>query len=142
MRIKIKSRYQVDYQTAGAACVDLVASLDESIIILPGEVKLIPTGLYLEIPINIRAEVLSRSGLAHARQLIVLNAPGIIDSDYRGEVKVLLMNLGILGTLISPRQRIAQLGFTEIIRPTFERVEELSKTERGDGGFGSTDNEK
>lgn len=140
MEIKATFRYKPEYRTKGAACIDLVAVLEDmkELPISPGERLLIKTGLYLELPNNVRGEVLSRSGLAHAAGVIVLNAPGIIDPDYRGEIQVILINLGSKPYTIKHRQRIAQLGFTEIVRPKLVKVGKLSITQRLFGGFGST----
>jgi dUTP pyrophosphatase len=123
------------YQTPGSAGIDLCA--DYTIDIPPGVIARMRTGLYLEIPEGYEAQVRSRSGLAY-EGIVVANSPGTIDSDYRGEVCVLLHNLGSYEYTISAGDRIAQLVFAPVIQVELEEVSELSDTERGTGGFGST----
>jgi dUTP pyrophosphatase len=106
--------------------------------IIPGESKLIPTGIKLEMPPNIEAQIRPRSGLAIKNHIIIPNSPGTIDPDYRGEIKVCLMNLGRKLFHVERGDRIAQLVFNEIHRPEIKFVHELSETIRGEGGFGST----
>lgn len=127
-----------DYATPRAAGADLKAHIPGYISVAPGERVLIPTGLRMEIPPGWEAQVRPRSGLALKTGITVLNSPGTIDSDYRGELKVVLINLGSEKAGISPGERIAQLVIAPAARAVFERREELSPTDRGSGGFGST----
>ena len=127
-----------DYATPRAAGADLKAHIPGDISVAPGERVLIPTGLRMEIPPGWEAQVRPRSGLALKTGITVLNSPGTIDSDYRGELKVVLINLGSEKAGISPGERIAQLVIAPAARAVFERREELSPTDRGSGGFGST----
>ena len=126
------------YQSRGAAGADVSASLPSPLTIAPGERALVPTGLFLEIPEGYEVQVRPRSGLAARHGITVLNAPGTIDSDYRGEVKVLLVNLGQESFTIAPGDRIAQLVAAKVERATFTETQALGVTERSDGGFGST----
>jgi dUTP pyrophosphatase len=127
------------YQSAGAAGADLCAALaaDEKIILEPGARHLVPTGLVVQLPDGFEAQVRPRSGIALHRGVTVLNSPGTIDSDYRGEVSVLLINLGDEPFEIVRGARIAQLIVAPVTRANFE-VTELSQTARGAGGYGST----
>ena len=127
-----------DYATPRAAGADLKAHIPRDISVAPGERVLIPTGLRIEIPPGWEAQVRPRSGLALKTGITVLNSPGTIDSDYRGELKVVLINLGSEKAGISPGERIARLVIAPAARAVFERREELSLTDRGSGGFGST----
>ena len=127
-----------DYATPRAAGADLKAHIPRDISVAPGERVLIPTGLRMEIPPGWEAQVRPRSGSALKTGITVLNSPGTIDSDYRGELKVILINLGSETAVISPGERIAQLVIAPAARAVFERREELSLTDRGSGGFGST----
>lgn len=124
------------YQTVSSAGCDLHAA--EEVVIKPGKRALVATGLKIELPCGITACVCPRSGLAIKHGITVLNAPGIIDSDYRGEIKVILFNAGEEDFFIKKGDRIAQLIFTSIIQAIFQRSDELSETDRGEGGFGST----
>ena len=124
--------------TPGAAGSDVVAAVQEAIKIQPGARALIPTGLALEIPIGFEVQVRPRSGLAYKHGVTVLNAPGTVDSDYRGELGVLLINHGDVPFLVSRGERIAQLVVAEVVQASFEQVDELSATQRGTGGFGHT----
>jgi len=124
------------YQTQGSAGCDLKSTEDK--VIYPGERALIGTGLRLEIPFGIAAQVCPRSGLAVKYGITVLNAPGIIDNDYRGEIKVVLHNTGKEEFIIKKGDRIAQLLFFPIIQAIFQSAAEVSETQRGEGGFGST----
>ena len=126
------------YETAQSAGMDLRAALDEDLVLGPGERGLVPTGLYLEIPPGYEAQVRPRSGLALKRGLTVLNAPGTIDADYRGEVGVILVNLSLEEERIEPGDRIAQLLFAPVLQGELIEVATLEETERGSGGFGST----
>ena len=127
-----------DYASARAAGADLKAHIPGDIAVAPGERVLIPTGLRMAIPPGWEAQVRPRSGLALKTGITVLNSPGTIDSDYRGELKVVLINLGSETAGISPGQRLAQLVIAPAARAVFQRCRELSLTERGSGGFGST----
>lgn len=126
------------YQTAGAAGADLCAFLDGAITLAPGSRALIPTGLRLQLPQGFEAQVRSRSGLAARYGVACLNAPGTIDSDYRGEIKVILINHGSEDFVIGPGDRIAQLVVAPVCRARFELVPGLDASSRGEGGFGST----
>lgn len=130
------------YMTAGAAGLDLSAAIDDSIEIGPGDRVAVATGLALAIPHGFEGQVRPRSGLALRRGLTVANAPGTIDSDYRGEVMVLLVNLSREPVTIEPGDRIAQLVIAAVVQAEIAVVETLSETERGAGGFGSTGVEK
>ncbi len=131
------------YQSSGAAGLDLVAALapDAREILRPGERRLVPTGLVLEIPPGFEAQVRPRSGLALKHGVTVLNTPGTIDSDYRGEVGVILINLGPEPFAIGRGDRIAQMVVAPAIQARLVTVEALSETGRGAGGFGSTGRE-
>jgi dUTP pyrophosphatase len=126
------------YASAGAAGADLNASLPEDLSIAPGARVKVPTGLVFEIPPGWEAQVRPRSGLAFKHGVTVLNAPGTIDSDYRGELEVLLVNLGEEPFVIHDGDRIAQLVFSPASRAEFLETQAPSETERGAGGFGST----
>ena len=126
------------YETAHSAGLDLRAALSEAVVLAPGERGLIPTGLFLEIPLGYEAQVRPRSGLALKRGLTLLNAPGTIDADYRGEVGVIAINLSAQEQRIAPGDRIAQLIFAPVTRGEWVEVETLAETKRGSGGFGST----
>ncbi len=126
------------YATAHAAGADLVAALEEPVVLAPGERVAVPTGLVLEIPTGWEGQVRPRSGLALLHGLTVANAPGTIDADYRGEVKVLLVNLGNEPVTIARGERIAQLVIAPVARAGFLEAESLEATGRGPGGFGST----
>ncbi|HLV64997.1 MAG TPA: dUTP diphosphatase [Polyangiaceae bacterium] len=127
-----------EYRTAGAAGLDLEAALEEPMMLAPGERRLVPTGLVLEIPEGYEGQVRPRSGLALRHGISMVNAPGTIDADYRGEVGVLLVNLGQEPFRIEPRARIAQLVIAPVARARLVEASELGATERGDGGYGST----
>lgn len=126
------------YATQGAAGMDVVAALDQPLMLAPGARAAVPTGLAMAIPHGFEVQVRPRSGLALKHGLTVANAPGTIDSDYRGEVKVLLINLGTEPVLIERGQRIAQLVAAPVTRAAIVVVESLDATARGEGGFGST----
>ncbi len=126
------------YKSLLAAGLDVCANLKEAITISPLERILIPTGLFIEIPKGFEAQVRPRSGLALQQGLSVLNSPGTIDADYRGEVKILLVNLSNEPAIINPGDRIAQLIFASHERINWQEVSELSVTERGEGGYGHT----
>jgi dUTP pyrophosphatase len=127
-----------EYQSEHAAGMDLVAAIDREVEIAPGEVVAVPTGLRLEIPVGYEGQVRPRSGLAAKHAIGVPNAPGTIDADYRGEVKVLLVNLGRSPYRVQRGDRIAQLVIAPVVRAAIEVVASLTTTARGDGGFGHT----
>ena len=124
--------------SAGAAGFDLHAAVRDPVTIAPGARTLIPTGLALAIPCGFEAQVRPRSGLAIRHGITLLNSPGTIDSDYRGEVHVILANLGSHEFVVTRGARIAQMVISELARVTIVEVQALTATERGDGGFGST----
>ena len=126
------------YKTDGSSGMDLMAFLDKPISILPQQSKLIPTGLFIAIPENTEVQIRPRSGLAVRNNISVLNTPGTIDSDYRGELKVILYNHGNQKFVVKNEDRIAQMVLMPIIKASFEEVENLPETIRGEGGFGST----
>jgi len=126
------------YETADSAGMDLRAHLDQAIILEPGERTLIPSGLHLEIPPGYEGQVRPRSGLALKQGLTLVNAPGTIDADYRGDVGVILINLSKEDQRIEPGDRIAQLIFTPVTRVVLVEADELGNSARGAGGFGST----
>lgn len=126
------------YETIGAAGMDIRANLSEAISLKPLERKLIKTGLFLEIPVGFEAQVRPRSGLALKNGITVLNTPGTIDADYRGEVGVILVNLSSEEFTINPGDRIAQIVFAAVTQAKLEVTTVLSETNRGEGGFGST----
>jgi dUTP pyrophosphatase len=126
------------YASSGAAGADLRAAVDADLEIEPGGRMAVPTGLVMEIPRGWEGQVRPRSGLAIRHGLTVVNAPGTIDSDYRGEVKVLLVNLGDDAVTIHRGDRVAQLVLAPVVRAEFVEVGELEATDRGTGGFGST----
>ncbi|MGY8916279.1 MAG: dUTP diphosphatase [Flavobacteriales bacterium] len=126
------------YETLASAGMDLRASITESITLQPLERTIVPTGLFIELPIGCEAQVRPRSGLAAKKGVTVLNAPGTVDADYRGEIGVILVNLSNVPFTIENGERIAQLVIAKHERAEWTEVEELSQTERGEGGFGST----
>ncbi len=130
------------YQTAGSAGCDLCAAVSETLILKPGARDKIPTGIALELPEGFEAQIRPRSGLAAKDGVTVLNAPGTIDCDYRGEILVLLINHGDKPFEIARGARIAQLVVAPVVRATFTETALLSETARGDGGFGSTESIK
>ena len=139
LQIVNKSKNEMPaYATAGAAGFDLRANIEESITLKNGERKLVPTGLFMAIPVGYEGQVRPRSGLAFKQGLTVLNTPGTIDSDYRGEVGVILINLSGDEQVINSGDRIAQMVFAKHETAIIESVESLDSTERGEGGFGST----
>ena len=141
MTIKIinKSQNQLpNYETIASAGMDLRANIQESITIKSLERTMIPTGLFIELPIGYEAQVRPRSGLAAKNGITCLNSPGTVDADYRGEIKVILVNLSHDDFTINNGDRIAQMVIAKHERAEFIEVEELSETARGQGGFGST----
>lgn len=127
-----------EYATSGAAGMDLRAYLETPVTLHPLERKLIPTGLFMEIPVGYEVQIRPRSGLAFKHGITVLNSPGTIDSDYRGEVGVLLINLSQEPFVIENGERIAQMVVAAHGQVQWEPADELSGTQRGEGGFGST----
>ena len=141
MRVKIinKSDNQLPaYETVSSAGMDLRAFIDSDIVLKPFERKLIPTGLYIELPDGYEAQIRPRSGLAIKSGITVLNSPGTIDADYRGEIKVILINLSDSDFTIKSGERICQMVIAKHEKAEFIEVEEISETERGAGGFGHT----
>lgn len=126
------------YETEHSAGMDLRAFLNETILLAPMQRQLIPTGLFIELPIGYEAQIRPRSGLALKHGITVLNSPGTIDADYRGEIKVLLINLGNETFEIKKGERIAQMVISQHTTAEFVLVETLSETNRGQGGYGST----
>jgi len=139
--VKILNKSSFDnptYATEHSSGVDLKAFIDEPINLKPLERKLIPTGLFIELPVGIEAQIRPRSGMALKKGLSILNTPGTIDSDYRGEIGVIVVNLSNDIVTIEPGERICQMVFTRYEKVSFENVNKISETDRGAGGFGST----
>ena len=128
------------YETEGSSGMDLAAHVKEPVEIKPGTTAIIPTGLAVSTPKNFEIQIRPRSGLAAKNQISVLNTPGTIDADYRGEIKVILINLGTKSYLIENGARIAQMVLCPIVKAKLKEVKILEKTKRGSGGFGSTGN--
>ena len=126
------------YETEGSSGLDLAANTDKQIKILPGKSEVIPTGLAVAIPKNFEIQIRPRSGLAAKSQISVLNTPGTIDADYRGELKVILINLSDKVFVVEKGLRIAQMVLCPVVKATLKEVTKLENTERGSGGFGST----
>ena len=126
------------YETSGSSGMDLAANIDANINIDPGKTAIIPTGLALSIPKGFEVQIRPRSGLAAKQKISVLNTPGTIDADYRGEIKVILINLGPKPFKVEKGLRIAQMVVCPIVQAQLKEVDDLSETERGKGGFGST----
>lgn len=127
-----------EYATGGAAGMDVRANIDQPLVLQPLHRALVPTGLFVSIPVGYECQVRPRSGLAAKYGVTVANAPGTVDSDYRGEIKVILVNLSDAPFVINDGERIAQLVFARHERVDWEPVDSLDDTERGDGGFGHT----
>jgi dUTP pyrophosphatase len=141
MKVKIvnKSAHPLPaYATPGSSGLDLRANIDQPIMLQPLERFLVPTGLYIALPIGYEAQVRPRSGLALKQGITCLNSPGTVDADYRGELKVLLINLSGEAQTIQNGDRIAQMVIQQVSQIEWEAVEVLEETERGTGGFGST----
>jgi dUTP pyrophosphatase len=141
MQVKIvnKSAFPLpEYATEGSAGLDLRANIETAKTLQPMERIIIPTGLFIELPIGYEAQVRPRSGTAFKKGLSIPNAPGTIDSDYRGEVGVILINLNTEAVVIEPGERIAQMVIARYERISWAEVDSLTETERGAGGFGST----
>ena len=126
------------YETSGSSGLDLSANIEKQIKIEPGKTSIIPTGISVSIPKNFEIQIRSRSGLAAKSQISVLNSPGTIDADYRGELKVILINLGNKTFVVERGARIAQMVLCPVVKAKFKEVDNLDDTERGAGGFGST----
>ena len=141
MKIKVvnKSKHALPrYATMQSAGMDLRANLDGSIVLKPLERTLVKTGIFMELPVGYEGQVRPRSGLAFKKGVTVLNTPGTIDADYRGEVGVILVNLSNEDFVIEDGERVAQMVIAKHEQPSWEEIEELIETERGAGGFGST----
>ncbi len=141
MKVKVINRSEFAlpaYETAQAAGMDIRANIEEDIIIKPLQRVLVPTGLFVQIPEGHEIQVRPRSGLAAKFGLTVLNSPGTIDADYRGEIKVILVNLSNDDFILTPGERVAQLVVASVIQASWQSVETLEDSERGAGGFGST----
>ncbi len=141
MQINIKRLKKIDlpvYATADSAGMDLVAAIDESIEIRPGKRVLIPTGIAIALPKGFEAQIRPRSGLAIKNGITLVNSPGTIDADYRGEISVILINHGENSFTVEPAMRIAQMVIAAHNRTNWNEVENLEETARGTGGFGST----
>lgn len=141
MLVKIvnKSNHRLpEYATPGSAGMDLKANIDEPFVLKPLERQIVPTGLFIAIPEGYSADVQPRSGLAAKHGVTVANSPGLCDPDYRGEIKVILINLSNENFVVNPGERIAQLVIRRYERIEWDEVSTLDVTERGEGGFGST----
>ena len=139
VKITNKSQYDIPtYETAGAAGLDLHANINEQVLIKKDAVIAVPTGIYLSIPVGYEAQIRSRSGMTLKHGIVVANGIGTIDSDYRGEICVLLHNISSMDYSLIPGTRIAQMVFNEVIQANFEETDELDDTKRGSGGFGHT----
>ncbi|MFC2136334.1 dUTP diphosphatase [Bacteroidota bacterium] len=144
MKVNIKQKEGFEdlgfpkYGTEGSAACDLMAAIDEPVTIKPGETAFIPNGIFVEVPEGYLMHVTPRSGLAVKHGISIVNSPGIVDSDYRGELKTILVNLGKEDFVIERGDRIAQGSFVKVEQADWNKVEELSDTSRGEGGFGHT----
>ena len=140
MKVKIKSDSGIlpFYETEGSAGMDLKAYIEEPLVLKPGQRMLVPTGLYIELPAGYEAQIRARSGLAIKKGIGLVNGIGTIDSDYRGEIKVILINWGDEDFVIENGDRIAQMVIAKYERVEWEISDDLSETERGSGGFGHT----
>ena len=134
-----KSKHQTPtYETEGSAGMDLRANIDEAIVLKPLERAIIKTGLFIALPVGYEAQVRPRSGLAAKKGITILNSPGTVDADYRGEIGVILVNISNEDFIVNDGERIAQLVIAKHERVNWQEVEVLNETERGAGGFGST----
>lgn len=141
MRVKIvnKSNHRLpEYATPGSAGMDLKANTTEPIVLKPLERQMIPTGIHIQLPEGYEAQIRPRSGLAAKYGISIVNAPGTVDADYTGEIKVILINLSNENFVINPGERIAQMVVAHYERVEWDEVATLDETERGEGGFGST----
>lgn len=127
-----------EYKSSGSSGADLRAHLDAPVEIRQGEIKLVPTGIFIEIPEGYEAQIRPRSGLALKHGITLLNTPGTIDSDYRGEIKIIVANFGEKSFIVENGMRIAQMVFCKIYKGEFIQVENVNITHRNDGGFGHT----
>ena len=138
-KISSKSDFKLpNYETKGAAGMDLSADIKSEVTLKPLERSLIPTGIAISLPKDLEAQIRPRSGLAIKHGITILNTPGTIDSDYRGEIKVILVNLSNDNYTVKPQDRIAQIVFSRFVTGEFDIVENLDETDRGESGFGST----
>ena len=136
---KLNSRVKLpEYKTSGSSGMDLMAFVESPITIKPNTVELIPTGLSIAIPEELEIQIRPRSGLAAKSSISVLNTPGTVDSDYRGELKIILFNHGNKNFIVNNNDRVAQMVLTPVIKMELEEVDQLPETIRGSGGFGST----
>ena len=126
------------YETKGSSGMDIVANINKEVEMLPGEKAIIPTGFSLSIPEGFEVQIRPRSGLAAKKGISILNTPGTIDADYRGEIKIILINLSKEKFVVEKGMRVAQMVISPVIQAKLEEVKELPKTSRGSGGFGST----
>lgn len=126
------------YMTEGSAGMDLYAAVEAAEVLNPGEIKLIPTGLCIALPAGYEAQIRPRSGLALRHGITMVNTPGTIDADYRGEIGLIMINLGPAPFTINRGDRVAQMVINQVARATFTEVQELAETDRSSGGFGST----
>lgn len=141
MRVKIvnKSNHRLpEYATPGSAGMDLKANTTEPIVLKPLERQMVPTGIHIQLPEGCEAQIRPRSGLAAKYGISIVNAPGTVDADYTGEIKVILINLSNENFVINPGERIAQMVVARYERVEWDEVATLDETERGEGGFGST----
>lgn len=141
MKVKIvnKSRHNLpDYSTEHAAGIDLMANLDKPVVLEPMKRSIIPTGIYIELPYGYEAQIRPRSGLAINHGITVLNTPGTIDSDYRGEIKIIMINLSTETYTINDGERICQMIISKHEKIEWDEVERINNTKRGTGGFGHT----
>ena len=136
IEVKIIGKFIPKYQSKQAAGCDLYADIDDPVVLEPGKYNIVPTGVRIELPQGYEAQVRPRSGMAMKYGIGILNAPGTIDADYRGEIKVILFNLGQESFRIESGDRIAQLVFNRVIQVQFILVDKLKETKRGSGGFG------
>lgn len=144
IKVKIinKSHHQLPtYETPGAAGMDVRACLDEPIVLQPFQRALIPTGLYMQLPQGMECQIRPRSGLALKHGITIANAPGTVDADYRGEIKVILMNLSNEPFTVNDGERVCQMVIARYEKISWEEVERIDETVRGDGGFGHTGTE-
>lgn len=139
IRIINKSKFALPaYETSQSAGMDIRANIEEPVVLKPLERKLIPTGLFIELPVGYEAQIRPRSGLAIKKGITVLNSPGTIDADYRGEICVIIINLSAEEFVVESGERICQMVIAKHEQATWEQVEVLGETERGAGGFGHT----
>jgi dUTP pyrophosphatase len=143
MKVRIQRLHSFDlplphYMTPGSSGVDLYAAIDQDLPLPPGQVRLVPTGLAIALDDDYEAQIRPRSGLALHHGITLLNTPGTIDADYRGEIKLIVINLGDKEYILKRGERIAQMVFTRVEKAQFVAVDSLDETERGTGGFGHT----